>query len=263
MEVISANPGLKFFVEFVVTIIVYVILYMIGKFILKRLENNDSRFLNPKEYLPDEEIFSLKQVFYLIMMLILFIFMLYSLIFSGTETYAVAAMEIIIVLYIALTFDWGTWKKKILFLMIIPYGSLSFLLFGMSFVGFFDALHIIAYLYLMKIYYKKFKEYTETNSLGITIILLFALIFISFIVTTIVEGVGPLNAMVMVSNAFTSNGYTVLGTSGFGKLNSIFLVWGGYILSGVGTATLTAAILTRHFNKRFDELEMMIRDKEK
>ena len=63
----------------------------------------------------------------------------------------------------------------------------------------------------------------------------------------------------MVSNAFTSNGFTVLGTSILGKINSLVLVWSGYILSGVGTATLTAAILTRHFNKRFDELEEMIK----
>ena len=64
----------------------------------------------------------------------------------------------------------------------------------------------------------------------------------------------------MVSNAFTSNGYAVLGDSPIGKLNSLFLVWGGYILSGVGTATLTTALLSRHFNKRFEELEEMIKN---
>ena len=64
----------------------------------------------------------------------------------------------------------------------------------------------------------------------------------------------------MVSNAFTSNGYAVLGDSPLGKLNSIFLVWGGYILSGVGTATLTTALVSRHFNKRFEELEEMIKN---
>ena len=64
----------------------------------------------------------------------------------------------------------------------------------------------------------------------------------------------------MVSNAFTSNGYAVLGDTPIGKLNSLFLVWGGYILSGVGTATLTAALLSRHFNKRFEELEELIKN---
>ena len=68
------------------------------------------------------------------------------------------------------------------------------------------------------------------------------------------------------SNAFTSNGYAVLGSSIPGKLNSIALVWGGYLLSGVGTATLTAAILINHFNNKikhyddkFEELEDLIK----
>ena len=74
----------------------------------------------------------------------------------------------------------------------------------------------------------------------------------------------------MVSNAFTSNGYAILGKSSIGKLNSIVLVWGGYIISGVGTATLTASILLRHIkkrdeeiNKRLDELESLIKNNQK
>ena len=58
----------------------------------------------------------------------------------------------------------------------------------------------------------------------------------------------------MVSNAFTSNGYAVLGSSVIGKINSVFLVWGGYLLSGVGTATLTAAILKKHYDVKNKEL---------
>ena len=58
----------------------------------------------------------------------------------------------------------------------------------------------------------------------------------------------------MVSNAFTSNGYAILGSSIIGKINAIFLVWSGYLLSGVGTATLTAAILKKHFDNKNKEL---------
>lgn len=75
----------------------------------------------------------------------------------------------------------------------------------------------------------------------------------------------------MFTNAFASNGFAVLGTSALGKINEMLIVWGGYILSGVGTASLTAAIIVRHFNykleeyddmnKRFDELEEMIKNK--
>ena len=64
----------------------------------------------------------------------------------------------------------------------------------------------------------------------------------------------------MVSNAFTSNGYAVLGNSIPGKINSLFLVWGGYIISGVATSTLTAAILIKHFNRRVEKLERIIED---
>ena len=80
----------------------------------------------------------------------------------------------------------------------------------------------------------------------------------------------------MVSNAFTSNGYAVLGSYIIGKINSVFLVWGGYLLSGVGTATLTAAILKKHhdvknkelydkidnLDKKIDNLEELIKNKE-
>ena len=72
----------------------------------------------------------------------------------------------------------------------------------------------------------------------------------------------------MVSNAFTSNGYAVLGNSIGGKINAIVLVWGGYLLSGVGTATLTAAILINHYrnklekiDKKLDNLEELIKEK--
>ena len=63
-----------------------------------------------------------------------------------------------------------------------------------------------------------------------------------------------LDALVMVSNAFTSNGYAVLGTSTLGKINSVILVWGGYILSGVGTATLATALISKHFHRKFEDM---------
>ena len=114
--------------------------------------------------------------------------------------------------------------------------------------------------YVIKLYYGKFIHFTESNGLVISILLLFGIVFVSFIFTSFAEQKNLLDALVMVSNAFTSNGYAVLGDTPIGKLNSIFLVWGGYIISGVGTATLTAALVSRHFNKKFEDLEELIKN---
>lgn len=246
--------------ELIATLFVFIILFGIGRFIYRRLESNESRLLNPYEYLPEDEVFSLKQVYYLIMILLFFIFILYTIVIKDNDVFVFGFFEAIILLYILVTLDYSSWKNRVLIIFLIPYGLISSFLFGLSYVSLLDLLHIVAYLYLIVVYYKEFKHYTEANGLGITILLLFGIIFISFIITLIVENSGPLNSLVMVSNAFTSNGYAVLGTSSVGKLNSLFLVWGGYILSGVGTATLTAAILTKHFNKKFDKLEKLIKD---
>ena len=59
----------------------------------------------------------------------------------------------------------------------------------------------------------------------------------------------------MVSNAFATNGYTVYGTSDIGKVNNLILTWMSVILPAVGTATLTSAILTRHYNKKLKDYD--------
>ncbi|WP_295114936.1 hypothetical protein [uncultured Methanobrevibacter sp.] len=254
--------------ELIVPILVFGILFAVGKVIYKKLINNESRFLNPREYFPEQELETLKQVFYLIMMLIFFIFILYIMIFEGKEIIPIAILQIIISLYVAITLDYDSWSNKILFFLLVPYESLVLLIFT-DFLMLWPIylIHVLVYAYFIKVYFGKFRKYTETNGLGITIILLFSIVFFSFIVTLFAEGVEPLNSAVMVSNAFTSNGYAILGNSGIGKLISIVLVWSGYIISGVGTATLTAAILLRHnqkrekeLNERLDELESLIKN---
>ena len=122
-------------------------------------------------------------------------------------------------------------------------------------MGIVDLNHIPVMIYFIKYYYDGFREYTEANSLGIAVLLLFSIIFLSAINTMFVESKNPLDALVMVSNAFTSNGYAILGSTIPGKINAIILVWGGYILSGVGTATLAAAIIMKHFNSKFQDME--------
>lgn len=237
----------------IIEIAIFLIMMAIIMVIRDKIDKKSYRILNPKEYLPDEEIHSLKQIFYLIMMALFFIIILYSLIMDGKDVIYLAVLDIVISLYVAATLDKSTLKNKILIILLIPFGSLTYLLFHYSLVGYLDFLHVPIFIYLIKLYYDKFKMYTESNGLGITIILLFIIIFISFLFTQIVEGMNALDSLVMVSNAFTSNGYAVLGSSILGKIDAIVLVWAGYILSGVGTATLTAAILIRHYNSKLKE----------
>ena len=239
--------------QFIIEIIIFLILMYVGGKILQFVKRKSFRILNIREYFPEPEVYTLIQVSYLIMMGLLFITILYILVFINIDNIYLSILDILISLYLAITLDKSSIKNKILLILLIPYGSLTYIVFGNTLVGLIDFIHIPVFAYFLKVYYDKFREYTESNGLGIAIILLFAIVFISFLTTQIVEGVNPLDALVMVSNAFTSNGYAVLGSSIPGKLNSIVLVWGGYLLSGVATATLTATILINHFSKRLDE----------
>lgn len=254
-------------VEFVLEIIVFVVFMLIFRFIFNKLENSSYKLLNPKEYLPEEELHSLRQMYFLIMMGLLFVSVLYNVVYIGKDLISFVIFDILISLFVATRLDKNSWKNRILLILLIPYGSLTYFLFGKSLVGYLALLHVPVFIYFIKVYYDKFREYTESNGLGIAIILLFSIIFISFFITQLAEHVNPLNALVMVSNAFTSNGYAILGSTGVGKLTALILVWSGYTISGVGTATLTAAILIRHhkkreneLNKRLDELESLIKN---
>ena len=257
--------------ELIIAILIFSILFAVGKVIYKKLKDSNSRILNPLEYFPKEEVQTLNQVYYLIMMLIFFVFILYLLIVRGNNYIGIAFLQVIISLYVALTLDYSSHKNKVLFFLLIPYETLVFIVFNETFIiRPVYIVHILVYAYFVKVYFDKFRQYTETNGLGITIILLFSIIFFSFIVTTLAESVNPLDSLVMVSNAFTSNGYSILGSTDIGKLTAILLVWGGYIISGVGTATLAAAIILRHnkkrekeLNRRLDELESLIKNYKK
>ncbi|WP_298501624.1 hypothetical protein [uncultured Methanobrevibacter sp.] len=255
-----------FAVQFIVACLVFGVLVYVGKFAFRKIKSSDyfksSRFFNPNEYIPEEEFTSIKQVFYLSMILIFVICILYLLFNWRDTSRGLLIIDVVVSLYLAIHVDTSSFKNKCLLFLLIPFGSMSWVLFSYSyFIFLLDFLHIIAYLYFIKQYYRKFVEYTETNSLGITIILLFFIIFISFFFTMVVEGTTPLDSIEMVSNAFTSNGYAVLGSSNVGKLNAIFLVWAGFLLSGVGTATLTVSIVMRYVNDDFDRLENLVRKK--
>lgn len=240
-------------------IVIFLVLVGIGVLILKVIPKSNHRIFNPTEYLPKDEIHTLKQVLYLSLMAACFITVLYIFVFDGHYFYF-TALDILLSLYIGITMEKDTWPKKLALILLVPYGSLSYMISGHPILGLADIIHVPIMVYFIKYYYDKFTEYTETNSLGITILLLFTIVFFSSLNTIFVESKNPLDALVMSSNAFTSNGYAVLGESVLGKINSLILVWSGFIISGVGTATLTLALSTRHYNKKFDEMNSKIEE---
>mgnify|MGYP006908813458 CR=1 FL=1 len=210
------------------------------------------------EVLPEEEVHTLIQVFYLILMALCVVNIFYSIMGSPKDIYYFVIFDLTLSLFFAITLDTGSRKNKIVWLLLVPYGSLAYSLFGLSLVIIADLLHAFVFIYLAKLYLDKFIEHTHSNGLGITIILLFVVIFAGFFITQYAENVNALDSLVIVSNQFTGNGYYAFGSTISGKLNSLLLVWGGYILSGVCAATLTAALLIRHFNKEFEELKKLI-----
>ena len=252
-----------YFIQIIVSVSIFSIMLITGRFLIGKMRNNNHRFLNPTEYLPKEEIQTLKQVYYLIMMLLLFIsitnfFFDNDFLLSNSPEFYVfnSVLDIIVSVFIAsLISEKISYKNAILIFFLMPLASIAFLIFGESLLEYWDFLRIPAFLFIMKYFYDKFKIYTDRNSLGFSIILLFLIIFFSIIITIFAENEDPLNAIVMVSNAFTSNGYAILGETTGGKINSLILVWSGYILSGVATATLTAGIIMRIYKSRLESYE--------
>ena len=238
----------------------YIAKYIVNKGrLIDRFKN--SRLSNPQEYFPSEEVFLLKQVFYLIVILVIIMVCLYLTFDWNEGFYFIYLLDIVLSLYLALKMDKDSLKDKVLLFLLIPFGSITGLLFGDSIVVLLDLTHIIGYLYFIKVYFRKFIDYTENNELGITIILLFAIILVSFLFTILVENVSPMDSITMVSNAFTSNSFDASGQNIIGKLNSLVLAWSGFILSGVGTATLAASIVNRYVSREFAEIKDVVKKK--
>lgn len=175
--------------------------------------------------------------------------------------YFVYLLDIVVSLYLALKMDKDSLKDKVLLFLLIPFGSITGILFGEGIVALLDLTHIIGYLYFIRVYFRKFVEYTESNGLGITIILLFGIILVSFLFNIPVENVSPMDSLTMVSNAFTSNSFDASGKNIIGKINSLILAWSGFILSGVGTATLAVSIVNDYVNRQFAEMKDLVKKK--
>ena len=251
--------------QILVTIGIFAALVYIARYIANKNKSRtrfkNSRILNPQEYFPSEEVFLLKQVFYLIVILVIIMICLYLTFDWDEGFYFIYLLDIVVSVYFALKIGKDSLKDKVLLFLLIPFGSITGIVFGDSIVALLDITHIIGYLYFIKVYLRKFVEYTENNGLGVTIILLFAIILVSFLFTIVVEGVSPMDSLTMVSNAFTSNSFDASGKNIIGKLNSLVLAWSGFILSGVGTATLAASIVNEYVTRQFDEMKDIVKKK--
>lgn len=250
-------------IQLLISLIVFLILISAGKFICSRIKSNyhlkDSKFLNFTEYLPEERFTTFRQEFYLVMILIFVVCIMYTVVGWRKDSISLVFFDIVVSLYLIIKGDITFSSNKFLFFLAVPFSSLSYLIFANDNLVIMYLVHVFVFPYMIMLYYRKFRDYTETNSFGITILLLFAIVFVSFFITIVVEGVYPLESLVMVSNAFTSNGYSVLGHSTAGQVNALILVWSGFVLSGVGTATLVVAIVMKRANEKFDRLEEMVK----
>lgn len=261
----NASIMLAYTVQLIVAVIIFAALLHICKFLINRGNSmssvKDSRFANPLEYYPTEEVQSLKQVFYLIMIMIFIITILYLVFEWDDSFYFIATLDVVTSLYLALNMKANSLKEKLILALLIPFSSITRVIFGESILALLDIFHVVGYLYFIKVYYRKFVKYTENNGLGITIMLLFGIILVSFLFTIVAEGVSPIDSMTMVSNAFTSNSFDATGTMMIGKLNSLVLAWSGFIISCFGTATLAVSMVLEYVDRRFDDMEDMIKKK--
>lgn len=285
--------------KIITSIIIFLCLHLILQKLRGRWKKRYYKGVDNEHYLPKEEVRNLRQLGYLIIIFLCFVNIAYILFNTGVFDYynffyakgvdqvLFYVLDIVLSLFLSLNIDLRKdWKNRIMFLLLVPYFTIEVflvlfnfivpiptdLVMGGSIAAILDLIRIVAFIYFIRRYYIKFLRYTRDNNLGRTILIFFTLIVVTFIITIITENVTILESINMVSNAFASNGYVISGTTIIGQINEIFIVWGGYIFSNVGTATLTAAILIRHFdrkfkhygdmNKRFDRLKEMIEEDE-
>ena len=253
----------NYLTQIIAAIGIFIILCFFGEQIKKYLFKHYKKLMDPKEFLPKEEIFSLKQVHYLILILFIYLCIInffFNRFFEvSNELFLINSLiDIIVSTYIVVAFYDCSTRSRITSIFLMPLASISALVFGSTLLGYWDFIRIPTLLYMVVVLYHRFLEYTDENGLEKLILILVSIIFTCLVLTILLENQNPINSLAMTSNAFTSNGYAVLGDTPGGILTSTFLVWSGYIISGVGTATLAATIVHRNSKKKFEKLEAKI-----
>ena len=137
--------------QIIVSLFIFGIIFIMGYALKDSITHKMNFFLNPLEYLPEEEIKSLKQVYYLILILVLFVsivnfFFDNNIIMQNSPEFYVfnSVIDIIFSLYIGISIYDGSKKSKILIVFLIPLASIAFLLFGESVIEYWDFIRIPA-----------------------------------------------------------------------------------------------------------------------
>ncbi|WP_432645552.1 hypothetical protein [Methanobrevibacter sp.] len=254
-------------IAFIVILEIIGILFLtVGFSYIKNKIVNHRELQDRDKILPQEELETLQQVFYLIMGALLLLNVLNFLFFENKTQIELVFLDIFVsVISCMVIYDKGF--NKLVLIGLMPLQTLigmTYLYFGISlnirndvnmFFFVLTLIHVVAGIYFTRYYFKKFLHFTKVKGLGYTAVLLFIILGIAFVFTIFTEGTGVLDSVVMVSNAFTSNGYAILGNSSLGKFTDVVLVWSGYVLSSVGTATLSFALLKRYFDRKINKLE--------
>lgn len=242
--------------------VIFVIIVYMTKFTLDTVKSSsffkNSKFANPLEYFPSEPLFYLRQIGYIVMIFAFILISLY-LIFNWTEgSTFIFVLDILISIYLGIR-DWDSFSDKVLLFLLIPFASIIGLLFGNDVFSFLNIFHILGYLYFAQLYYRKFLKETQSRGFGISIVVTFTILLVSFLFTILAEGVSPMDSMTMVSNAFTSNSFDATGKIMIGKINSLVLAWGGFILSIVGTATLAVSVVMKYVSREFNDMKEFVK----
>ena len=212
-------------------LVFYIVFITVVHYIKERPFSIKNRLLKAEEYIPKDEVHSLYQIGYLILSFTFLLDVSYFIFSPRTIVSPFSVMDIILSLFVIIFLYKKDSKKSLFFVFcLIPISSTVSLAFPNTPVFLFDCLHIIGLVYFAYYFINQFYHYTKHNNLGLTMLLLFSILCVSLFVTTLTERVGLIDAICMISNAFTSNGYAVLGTSYFGKLNGIVLVWEVYLV---------------------------------
>ena len=72
--------------------------------------------------------------------------------FNSPDILFFLVLDIVISLYVVIVLEYDSWKNRLIFIMLIPFGSFTSILFGDVNIGAIELINIPVFIYLMKIY---------------------------------------------------------------------------------------------------------------